>query len=344
MRAPRPRACSRGGSRGARARYDSGAHRSSPRSAPFAATPSHEARGPPSASVGAPALGDLLSETVQAPLDPYTIRDGEEVEPPSSWSARLRYLGPSVVISGSIVGSGEIILTSGLGAAAGFVMLWWVLLSCWIKSLIQAELSRYILVSGDTYVRAMNRLPGKIPGPGGPVSFAVWLALIAWVPSTMGLGGIVGGAGQALTLLVPAIPSTWSTAIVALVAIVLLVSGSYVVLERAMLVLVMSFTAATLICSILMQFTEYAVTRADLVAGLGFRFPPELLVAALAVYGYTGVNSSETSAYTYWCVEKGYPNYIGPSSRAGWQRRARGWIKVLQADVWVTLAILTCAT
>ena len=280
-------------------------------------------------------------ETLQ---DPYTVRDGEALEPPSTWTQRLKYLGPSVVISGSIVGSGEIILTSGLGAEAGFVLLWWVLLSCWIKSLIQAELSRYILVSGDTYIRAMNRLPGKINGPRGPVSFAIWIALIAWVPSTMGLGGIVGGAGQALTLLVPSIPSTWAAGIMAAAAIVLLMSGSYRFLEKAMLFLVMSFTVATLICAVLMQGTEYAVTGADLAAGFSFDFPMTFLVAALAVYGYTGVNASETSAYTYWCVEKGYCSFIGRPGAPGWEKRAKGWIKVLQADVWVTLIILTCAT
>ena len=107
--------------------------------------------------------------------DPYTMPEGGTRESPTSFTARLKYLGPSIIISGSIVGSGEIILTSSLGAAAGFLLLWWVLLSCWIKSLVQAELSRYIIVSGDTYLRALNRLPGKIPGPRGPVAWPIWL-------------------------------------------------------------------------------------------------------------------------------------------------------------------------
>lgn len=285
-----------------------------------------------------------MSSSVETQIDPYTVRDGEVIEAPTSWLGRVRYLGPSIVISGSIVGSGEIILTSRLGAAAGFVLLWWVLLSCWIKSLIQAELGRYVLVSGDTYVRAMNRIPGKLPGPRGPVSFAIVLQLIALVPGIMGLGGIIGGAGQALTLLVPSVPSTWTTGLVCVLVIGLLVSGSYVLLERAMLALVMSFTLATLVCAITMQFTEYGVTRADIAAGFTFDFPLEYLVIALAVYGYTGVNAGETSAYSYWCVEKGYPSFIGRSDAPGWEKRARGWIRILQTDVWVTLLILTCAT
>ncbi len=276
--------------------------------------------------------------------DPYTVREGGATPPPTSWRRRLRYLGPSVVISGAIVGSGEMILTSSLGAAAGFVMLWWVLLSCWIKSLIQAELARYTLVSGDTYVRAINRLPFQIRIGRGHVSFAVAISLIALVPSLVGLGGVIGGAGQALTLLAPAVPSTLAAGLLAAVTIAVLITGSYRILENVMLVLVMIFTGATLVCAILMQGTEFAVTRGELASGFTFSFPPEFIVAAMAVYGFTGVNSLEISAYQYWCFEKGYPNFIGRSDAPGWETRARGWIKVMQTDVWVTLALLTCAT
>jgi len=94
-----------------------------------------------------------------------------------------------------------------------------------------------------------------------------------------------------------------------------------------------------------MQFTEFSMSSADIASGLTFEFPLEYLVLALAVYGYTGVNSGETSAYTYWCIEKGYPGYIGHDrEHPAWQRRAEGWIKVLHLDVWATLLILTCAT
>ncbi len=181
-----------------------------------------------------------------AETDPYTFT-GNIQSPPATWRARLRYLGPSLVISGSIVGSGEIILTSSLGAAAGFVLLWWVLMSCWIKSLVQAELARYIIVSGDTYLRALNRLPGKLWGPKGPVSWPIWLGLIAFIPGIMGVSGILGGAGQALSLLFPVIDSRWATAIVAIATMLILGSGGYQSLERVMLFLVLSFTLITLI-------------------------------------------------------------------------------------------------
>ena len=90
---------------------------------------------------------DRSSPTID---DPYTIEPGQTKDPPTTLLGRMRNLGPGIVVTGSIVGSGEILLTSGLGAAAGFVVLWWVLFSCWIKSLVQAEIARYVVTSGDT--------------------------------------------------------------------------------------------------------------------------------------------------------------------------------------------------
>jgi len=111
------------------------------------------------------------------------------------------------------------------------------------------------------------------------------------------------------------------------------------------LVLVAFFTVATLAAFLAMQFTEYRVSWPDLAQGLTFHFPTEYLLLALAVYGATGVNSAELSTYTYWCIEKGYPGYVGTDpGDPDRVTRARGWLRVLQTDVWVTLGILTCAT
>ncbi len=276
-------------------------------------------------------------------VDPYT-QSGNTVNPPTSLMGRFRHLGPSIVVAGSIVGSGEILLTSGLGANAGFVLLWWVLLSCWSKSIVQAEIARYCIVTGDTYMRALNRLPGRIPGPKGSVGWPVWLAACSFVIGVTGLGGIVGGAGQALELLF-GIDGVWATGLVALVAMAILASGSYRHLEKTMMVLVIGFALVTIFCAILMQFTEYRMSLDQLAEGFQFRFPLEYAALAIAMFGYTGVTSGEIAAYTYWCVEKGYPRYIGSDrSDPNWENRAKGWIKVLHADVWVTLFILTVAT
>jgi len=277
--------------------------------------------------------------------DPWTECHDAIRPPPARWQDRWRQLGPSVVIAGSIVGSGELVLTSTLGATAGLALLWWLLVCCWSKSIVQAELARYVVSSGDTYLRALNRLPGRLPGRRTRVSWVLWFSLFAFIPGVVGMGGIVGGAAQALELLAPDLDASVWTVLAAGAASVLLVSGSYVRLERVMLSLVVCFTGATLLAFIALQFSAERLTAAELATGFEFRFPAHSAVLALAVYGATGVNSAEICTYTYWCIEKGYTRRIGDDrADPAWPGRARGWIRVLDLDVWTTLVILTCAT
>ncbi len=65
-----------------------------------------------------------------------------------------------MILAGSVVGSGELIITTKLGAVAGFGLLWFVLLSCLVKMVVQAELARYTIASGQTFLRIFNDLPG----------------------------------------------------------------------------------------------------------------------------------------------------------------------------------------
>ena len=285
---------------------------------------------------------DLISNSG----DSYTQPSNSVQEPPKRLLEVLKYLGPSVIITSTIVGSGEVILTASLGAAVGYSMLWWVLLSCWSKSIVQAELTRYIVLSGDTYPRALNRIPGKITiGKGKKVSWPVILVALSFLTSVSGLGGLIGGATLAILLAFPDLNSTLVIAFLGLVTVVLLGTGSYRRLESLMLIMVGSFTILTLVCFILMQGTEYATTLDQLASGFKFEFYPEFAMLALAAYGYTGVNSGEIGAYTYWCIEKGYPAKIGPYQNTHkWLDRAKGWLSVLRIDVWVTLIILTMAT
>ncbi len=277
--------------------------------------------------------------------DRYTQPADAIQDPPRGFRATLRYLGPSVIISATIVGSGEIILTASLGAAVGYIMLWWVLFSCWSKSILQAELARYIVLSGDTYLRAINRVPGRIPGPRGDFAWPIGLGLIGFATGLTGLGGLIGGAGQAVVIFFPEVDPLIAVALLAVLAAVLLGSGSYRRLEQVMLVFVATFTVLTVAGALMMQTTEFAASPRDVLVGFRFEFSTAFAVLALAAYGYTGVNAGEISAYTYWCIEKGYPGRIGPyDGSPSWYARARGWLRVLRADIWITLGLLTCAT
>src|SRR5947209_5774441 len=91
-----------------------------------------------------------------ARLDPYRMTADAIREPPRSLGRALREVGPGLILAGSIVGTGELIATTGLGAAHGYTLLWFILLSCVIKVFIQTELGRYAITHGRTTLAAFD--------------------------------------------------------------------------------------------------------------------------------------------------------------------------------------------
>ena len=58
-------------------------------------------------------------------------------EAPHGFVGLLRNIGPGVVVSGSVVGSGELLVTTRMGAEVGFIFLWGVIVACLVKFFIQ---------------------------------------------------------------------------------------------------------------------------------------------------------------------------------------------------------------
>lgn len=263
-------------------------------------------------------------------------------KPPATFLERLKHLGPGLIVSGSIVGSGELIATTALGAQVGFVALWVILLSCVIKVVVQEELGRYTMSSGETTFRALDKVPGRI----GPTSWVVWCWAIMFLGLTLLSGGIVGGVGQVMHLAFPQLSSTiWMFIIAVLTAGILIFKGNFGFIQGAVTVMVFGFTVITLACAISLQWTPYPVHLADVVAGLKLKMPPHGLQVAFAVFGITGISAAELVMYPYWCLEKGYARYVGQRDETeAWPVRARGWLSVLKLDVLVAMIFYTIAT
>src|SRR5919112_6552849 len=102
--------------------------------------------------------------------DPYQLHPADITDAPRSLGAVFSRVGPGLVLAASIVGSGELIATTTLGAQVGYAALWVILLSCVIKVVVQAEWARYTIATGETGLESFNR----IPGPRFRVSWLVW--------------------------------------------------------------------------------------------------------------------------------------------------------------------------
>ncbi len=259
---------------------------------------------------------------------------------PKTFIERLKFIGPSVIVTGSVVGSGSIVMTPLLGAAAGFLLLWWLLLSMWSKPIIQAEISRYVVVTKKTFLEAFADMPGfKTTIQGKTTSWLVWFMFLGVIPSIAGMGGLAGAVAEAGNTMLPLLSIEGWVVVSCLLTWLLLYFGSYKSLEKTLLVMVLFFSFMTLIIAISMQLTEYQVSFTLISQGLTFSFPTEYLPLALAVFGFTGISYGEIMAYTYWCLEKGYANNSGNDLE-----ETKHWIRTMQTDVWVTVFFITLGT
>lgn len=277
-----------------------------------------------------------MSETT---FDPYQRSPEAIAEPPETLGAILKQTGPGMILAASIVGTGELIATTILGMRAGFTLLWLVLISCFIKVFVQIELGRYALSSGKTTLRMFRDIP-KVG------AIFTWWWLLMTLCSQNQIGTMIGGTGYTLSALTGlGGPTALWACIVTLITIALLVRGSYRLIERFLTAMVVLFTLMTIVSVILLQWTPDAVTWAKVQSGLTFSLPPMAVGAAFAMIGITGVGGSELVAYPYWCLEKGYARDVGPTEQTSeWERRAKGWLKVMYVDAWISMAVYTVAT
>jgi Mn2+/Fe2+ NRAMP family transporter len=259
---------------------------------------------------------------------------------PTSFSGIARQLGPGLIVSAIIVGSGELIVTPKLGAALGFSMLWFIVVGCLLKVFVQVELGRYALAKGVTTLQAMN----GIPGPRLVVSWLVWLWLAMYVALVFQVAGMVGGLADVSYLAGAPLSPRWAAVLVGTVTAILLVVGRYRFIEGFSTALVALFTLCTVVAVVVLQRTPFAVTSAQVMDGLRFRLP-ESFNTAFAAFGIIGVGASELVYYPYWCLEKGYGRSVGPNDGSpDWKARARGWLRVMNVDAWVSFVLYTTAT
>lgn len=273
--------------------------------------------------------------------DPYKRTHEHIEEPPVAFGEILKRIGPGMILAASIVGSGELIATTVLGAEVGYTLLWLIIVSCLIKIVVQNELGRYSIATGETTLEAFDRLPG----PRWKVSWMVWCWFVMVVATLMQIGAMMGGIGEVLNRQFAEIPINAWVWILNFLTVGLLIGGRYAVVERVATVLVVFFTVMTVGCTaILFMLPEY-FSMADVVEGLSFHLPEAGIATAVAAFGITGVGGTELVMYPYWCIEKGYARYAGPRDESPeWKRRAHGWVRVMGVDVVSSMIVYTFAT
>ncbi|GAA0880067.1 Nramp family divalent metal transporter [Algoriphagus jejuensis] len=270
-------------------------------------------------------------------MNPKSIQN-----PPESFFKKLRFLGPGFILSASIVGSGELIATTVLGAKAGFITFWVILISCLIKVAIQLEFGKNAIVSGRPLMQEFNRLDGPT---FGKANWAVWSTFLLTSFKILQIGGMIGGSAIVLNLIFPSFPINLWLVLIGLSLSLLIFKNYYHLIEKASTLMVFGFTMFTIASLIGLFYTPFRFTLDDVLSGLTFDLPQKVLFVAIGAFGITGVASDEIIAYTYWCQEKGYAAYVGANDGSeSWRQRARGWTKIMYLDAFLAMIIYTLVT
>ena len=275
--------------------------------------------------------------------DPYSLDDSKVLDPPTSLKGTIKHLGPGFILSASIVGSGELVATTQLGAGAGFVALWVILVSCLVKVAIQLEFGKRAIMTGETTFASFNTLPGKI----GKAHWSIWTWLGLMLVKFLQVGGIVGLVAVLLNMAIPSVTVlSWLVFVVVAVASIV-ISGYYRVLEIMSIVMIGIFTLFTLFSLIALQYTDSAIALGDVLSGLQFKMPEGdgMTLLVIGAFGITGVGGDEIMAYNYWLIEKGYAANAGKNDGSeNWTSRAKGWIRVMYIDAIFAMAVYTIVT
>ncbi|WP_276391398.1 Nramp family divalent metal transporter [Eudoraea chungangensis] len=274
--------------------------------------------------------------------DPYAFTKEKIKQAPATFTERLSFLGPSFILSASIVGSGELIATTTLGAQAGFITFWVILVSCVVKVAVQLEFGKHTILTGETAMQAFNKLPGPV---FGKAKWSVWMVLAVIVVKLLQVGGIVGGVAIILNMAFPNIAIPVFCLLIAITVALMVYRGYYSFIEKFSLGMIGVFTIFTFATLYFLRYTPYSIGFDNVLEGLQFNLPKELVAVAIGAFGITGVGGDEIIHYNYWCLEKGYASFTGKRDDSkAWRKRAEGWVKVMKLDAVIAMCIYTAVT
>lgn len=284
--------------------------------------------------------------------------------PPRGVLNQLKYVGPSLIITATLVGSGELLATTTFGAKIGFAGMWLIVGACLVKVALQEALGRYTISSGETTLDALTHLPG-------PKNWAVWFWLLVVLSTAVQLGAVSRVVGEAIALVISetmdvqplggrppsdVVGANAASALASgqefiwapvscLVCLLMLYNGKYSIVERVSSLFVSAFSISTIGCAVAAQWTPYAASWSEISSGFRFELPPQGVGMALGIVAIVGLSASELVYYGYWCLEKGYARWTGPNDGSvAWQQRARGWIRVMHIDCLLGFFIYTTTT
>jgi hypothetical protein len=246
--------------------------------------------------------------------------------PPGAWGI----IGPGLVASGVGLASGEFVLWPYIASQVGLGFLWGAVAGVAIQWLLNLEIERYTLATGETALTGFSRLWR----PCGllfvtAVAFAnVWPG---WAASAATLLTFVIGGNVAVV---------GTTMLLAAGAILTLAPVVYTALERLIVIKVAAIaTLAVLTLWLVIEPESWTMLGPSVVAGLG-RLPEGIsLPIALGAIAFAGAGGGQNLCQSNWIRDKGFgmgryvPRLTSPiTGRSEPDVRARAFVFVVDRE------------
>ncbi|ELY61196.1 Nramp family divalent metal transporter [Natronolimnohabitans innermongolicus] len=267
------------------------------------------------------ATGYRASTYVPVAYDNLEVAPEDETAPERGTGGRFRLLdlpkvprvghlvGPSAIMLGASLGSGETLFWPGLIAQYGWALYWAFWIGVLTQFVINTEIQRWTLLTGESVFRAFDRVH-----PVWPLVFLglglVSLGWPGWAASAAEVGASgIGIGGYDLTVGRYELPGWRAFGIVLMIVVWLtyqLTPLMYNIVERIQLALV----ALTSVLALVLFLVAGAFPELGSVPGGAVSFgslPPETEIAAfLGGVAFAGAGGYLNLSQSLWVREKGY--------------------------------------
>lgn len=277
---------------------------------------------------------------------------GKIKEAPRKWLTILGMLGPAYIWAAEYIGSGEVILSTRLGALFGLSIVWLAVWSIILKAFIGYGGACYTTFTGEGMIDMIGRIP---PGKWG-----VWVVGVAeLLAGAVSIGALITAGTLFANALVPFIsPVLWGWILSAII-IYLIWSGS---VDR--LKVIMTILVAVMVLGVIYTGYRLIPNFGSLLSGIFTIEIPEVPAWAAEKYrvtnvfkemvpilGWAGGGFASQCWYTYWTLGAGYGMAkLGQQGKAAPEsllrqmtvedaRRVKGWLRMVRADTLMASAI-----
>lgn len=210
-------------------------------------------------------------------------------------------LGPSFILLGLALGSGELILWPYLAARYGLGLLWGALLGISFQFVLNTEVMRYTLYRGESVFVGFSKLSRFLP---------LWFVISTALPWS--IPGFSSASANIVHQILPGLPESWLAVGLLLFTGIMLSAGRSLYKTLELFQRTIIFIGLPIIIGLVLWMAKSAdwLAAAQGMVGIGDGwqfFPPMVAVTAfLGAFAYAGAGGNLNLAQSFYIREKGF--------------------------------------